>query len=325
VITLAGCAVYSLHFSAENVFFAGIARLQDDRARALERVHAHKVVVIGGSSTLFSIDGEQLLSQFRLPVVNMGLAAGLGAQVIVERVLEHVRAGDTLILALEPNLLADYVEPTDQGIQLSLVLHHPEWVSAPVLGGTSVSTLSVLLALRPGGYRAFTILGKLLTGRPIFRYLLTDASPGGLMHTKVRQPLPVFPEHAPRPSQEGRRLLAALRDWSLLHGVRIAYSLPWSYMPEPLRMKAQLENAQVLLDITEYMPVLHDPLLGADSEAGHFADTIWHLDEIGSALRTAELGREIRDWQTWQPQQLREVIGELSAKSAQRDRPPGPP
>lgn len=38
---------------------------------------------------------------------------------------------------------------------------------------------AALLALRPGGYHVFTLLGKLVQGRPLYRYNTAEVRPSG--------------------------------------------------------------------------------------------------------------------------------------------------
>jgi len=74
------------------------------------------------------------------------------------------------VAALEPALLTQPLETTAFGIQFSFAVGHPEWVEAPALEGRRRSRVSALLTLRPGSYHTFTLLGKLLGGKPLYRY-----------------------------------------------------------------------------------------------------------------------------------------------------------
>jgi hypothetical protein len=53
----------------------------------------------------------------------------------------------------------------------------------------------------------------------------------------------------------------------------VAYSLPWGYTPAGRVEGFRQENARILLQISQFIPVLKDPSLGADLHTGHFADT----------------------------------------------------
>ena len=308
----AGSAVYSTRYNPQTRFFVEQARLQDRWARKMEREHGRKVIVTGGSSTMFSIIGEQMLGQHGLPTVNMGLSAGMGAQVIVSRALPELRTGDTLVLALEPGLLTSPLEPLTLGVQFSYAMGHPEWATAPLLDGVPLSKGSSLLELRPDAYHVCTLAGKILSRRPLFRYQVGDVASSGWSHTAVRFPLNGPNEHGSELSADGRRFLHSLRQWCDEHQIRVVYSLPWSYCPKSAEKAFQRSNLRTLLQIDEFIPVLNDPMLGADSDLTHFADTAWHLNEDGSRLRTESLGRQLTDWRVWQPGELRRIEAEMS-------------
>jgi len=61
-----------------------------------------KIIVAGGSSTLFGIDADYASKQLGMPVINFGLHAGLRLDKIFKEVSAVVESGDLLVLALEP-------------------------------------------------------------------------------------------------------------------------------------------------------------------------------------------------------------------------------
>ncbi|MFZ2312052.1 MAG: hypothetical protein WAV82_05495 [Methylobacter sp.] len=61
-----------------------------------------KIIVAGGSSTLFGIDADYASKQLGMPVINFGLHAGLRLDKIFKEVSAVVESGDFLILTLEP-------------------------------------------------------------------------------------------------------------------------------------------------------------------------------------------------------------------------------
>lgn len=61
-----------------------------------------KIVVAGGSSTLFGINAESASKQLGMPVINFGLHAGLRVDKIFEEAGLVVEKGDFMILPLEP-------------------------------------------------------------------------------------------------------------------------------------------------------------------------------------------------------------------------------
>ncbi len=73
---------------------------QRTRAAAL-RIHGRKIIFVGGSNLLFGLRAESLGRRIGVPVVNYGLTADLGADVIAERAGEVIGPGDVVVLATE--------------------------------------------------------------------------------------------------------------------------------------------------------------------------------------------------------------------------------
>jgi hypothetical protein len=317
------CIVYALKFNPEIKYDVQSAQLKDRWARKMEAEHGSKILIYGGSSCAFSIDGERMLDRFGLPTVNYGREASMGAAVLTESVLAQARAGDTLIVAIEPGLLTGPVNLPADGVQFSFAMHHPEWVLHPALGVDQAGWFQALSALRPGGTLVFTYLGKIASGKPLMRYHDTDFRPSGFEQTSVRLPILGPAGHGPGLSADGRKLLGNLRAWCDEHRARLAYSLPWSYSPPDKKRSFQSSNIDFLLQINEFMPVLRDASLGACTNLDFYADTVWHLTGPGSAARTDSLGIAVKDWEVWTPEALRAAkvqLGEAEGTLPASDR-----
>lgn len=307
-VTWGLCVLYSVYLNPEVRFYTGLAEIQDRWAARMESEHTNKVVVFGGSSCLFSVDGEQLLHEFGLPTVNRGLAAGMGFKVTTLHALHDLKRGDTAIIAFEPALFTRPFEPSALSVQFSYARSHPEWATSDVLALPPMDAGTSLLALRPGSYHLVTLLGKLAMNKPMYRYDARDAHASGWLVTDLRASLKGPPGHGDQLATELQEFLPAFRDWGATHGVRIAYSLPWSYCPAPEKTLFQQRNAQFLSQVAEFIPVLKDEHLGAITNADYFADTIWHLTETASRQRTAELGRSLKAWDVWKVEELQALM-----------------
>jgi hypothetical protein len=308
VTTWAACAVYTVWFSPEIRFYRQLVAVQDAWSQKMNREHGQKAVVFGGSSCTFSINGEQLLEQYALPMVNRGLAAGMAIKIPALNALSDLRAGDTLIVALEPGQLTEPIDLTSMAVQFSYARGRSSWATDAALGLSARGRLSTLLALHPGSRHALTLLGKLMQGSALYRYKVADASPSGWMRTDVKIPLTGPPGHGESLSNDAQRFLFELNKWCRERGVSVAYSLPWAYTPEAEVAAFRKGNAALLLQIMKFMPVLNDPWLGADADAGHFSDTVWHLNEEGSRLRTDGLGRAVKQWSVWSQEELHLIV-----------------
>lgn len=68
-----------------------------------ERTKSPKIVLLGGSATAFSIDSKVIEGMCGMPVVNLGLHAGLPFRFYLESIERHVKRGDIVVVALEPD------------------------------------------------------------------------------------------------------------------------------------------------------------------------------------------------------------------------------
>jgi len=297
-------ALYTLYLDPEMAFFKTAARVKHEWAQKLERNYPHKIVIFGGSSCGVAIDGERLLEKHALPVVNLGLGANMGAGVLTRCAQQEVRPGDTLIVALEPQLLTETTQPTAVGIQFCFATGRAGLLSQ----AGSPSRFSSLMALRPGAFNIITLIGKVLSGRPLYRYQTSDIRPSGCWKALLVQwPLDGPPAHGPELTPDARNLLASLRSSCDQNHIRVAYALPWGFVPEAKLARFRKDNADFLLKVYGFLPVLKDPTLGAISRRDLYADTHWHLTPEGARLRTDELARVLRQWDVWAPNELKQL------------------
>lgn len=100
----------------------------------VEQSYAHKsaiaaeldgprVLVIGGSSTLFGLDTPLLAELLHRPAVNLGVNAGIGAPHVIANTRDLVRAGDLVLLPIEYGLY-NYHRTINQAF-LDYSLSHP--------------------------------------------------------------------------------------------------------------------------------------------------------------------------------------------------------
>ncbi len=304
LLAWSGAAAYTLWLNPEVAHFTHGDTIKKLWAEKMAREYGPKVVIFGGSSCEFSIDGQRMLDRFQLPCVNAGRGAGMGVSVLTMAALRDCRPRDTLIVAIEPALLTEPLDTPNLGVQFSIAAGHTEWIRHPLPPAQPISLVEAALALRPGAYHAFTLLGKVIEGRPLYRYQPGDVRPSGWIQTPVRVAISGPPHHQIEIPQDCRHFLGALRDRCRDRRVRLAYSLPWGYTPTNDVAAFQQENAKFLRQMADIMPVLRDPRLGAYSVPGHFSDSVWHLNEEGARLRTDELARQLFAWDTWSTEDL---------------------
>jgi len=93
-----------------------------ERLRGIE-----KVMLVGGSATMFGVDSEQLAADFGEPVVNLGVNAGIGTYAVPQLIDHVLERGDLVVMPLEYRLLLWDGVPSY--VTLSWALEHPEALS----------------------------------------------------------------------------------------------------------------------------------------------------------------------------------------------------
>lgn len=299
-------AIYTLHWNPEIAFHAGSRKIKHRTGggELRHRFDFPAMIFSGGSSGLFSVDATRLSEQHQLLSVNYAMGAGLGPGVLLQAAAADTHGGDTVVLAFEPFLLTEPMEPTSMGIQFSFAAGQPEWVTRPAFAVPAASWPSALLALRPGGYHCVTLLGKIVTRRPWYRYRLEDVDPNGLARTEVRLPVTSPPEFADTLPPAATNFLASVAEWGRTRGVKVIYSLPWGYCPTNEVPRVRARNVKLLREIAVYLPVLKDPSLGIHTEAADFSDSVWHLTSEGADRRTDELAALLKRGEYWTPAEL---------------------
>jgi len=278
-------------------------------SRKLTSERGKKIVIYGGSSCAFSVQGLRMLDQHGLPVVNMGLGAQDGAALLTQAALSEVLPGDTLIVALEPGLLCIEHKFLPSGCKLSLALGHPEWMYVPGQAPWAPTGAYLGAALRANiGLKWMLLLPDSIypkSKKPHWRYHLADTDASGYQTLfGFDQSLPfeawaILPSSYGPLSADGKVLLQWVRDWCALRKVRVAYSLPWAHRESGDAEPLQRANLTFIKELSAIIPVLKDPRMGIYLGRSHFLDSEYHPDPETAALHTDELAGEIQHWETW--------------------------
>lgn len=86
-----------------------------------------KIIIAGGSSTLFGIDAEYASKQLDMPVINFGLHAGLRLEKILQEASAVVERGDFLVLPLEPPYYDCYKKLSRWQVENIIGWDHDAW------------------------------------------------------------------------------------------------------------------------------------------------------------------------------------------------------
>lgn len=295
LLTWAITAAYSLWWNPEVAFFRSGHQKKQAWMQAMRARFGTNVLIFGGSSCASSIQSRRLVERHDLPGVNLGFGAGMGAGVLSQYALEAMRPGDTLIVALEPDLLTRAFEREPLGVQFALSIGRPGLVREQ----GRMDWPAALLDLRPGSYHVFTLLGKVLLGQPLYRYSPEDFKEDGWQEINDRRPFAVPPLAEAKPSAAALSRLQGLREECRARGVRVAATLPWQYCAPDQLAALQRKHLVFLRELATVLPCLREPSLGAHSQQADFGDTMLHLLPDAAGRRTDELAAAIKGWTLW--------------------------
>ena len=293
LVAAAAGATYALRFNPEMDFWKEVAERKLAWVEEMRAKHGYVIGVVGGSTTTFGIDAETLEREHGLAVANLGLHAGMGPEVCAGFGFTALRAGDTLIVSLEPSMLAEeHSEPTSLGIRMAWALGQPgilEWDSA----SSPWQHLANPAKLQPGGYHVMTMLGKLALNQQFYRYSIEDSRPGGLQTTSERRPSTLSQAGSDGDiveiSESGHTLLARIRKEAAARGIQVAYLLPLAYATDAEASEARQQNKQLLTEIEKYLPVIEESEFGVWTDKQNFADSRQHLTEEAARKRSEQL------------------------------------
>jgi hypothetical protein len=97
-----GIALPQLLPARDSNWIGGMYALKEAKADAAK---GPKLALVSGSSGLFGLGAERLEAGVGMPVVNFSTHAGLGIKYLLNRAKRALRPGDTVLLALEYELL----------------------------------------------------------------------------------------------------------------------------------------------------------------------------------------------------------------------------
>ena len=240
-------------------------------------------------------------------MVNFGLHAGFGRDVIAEFAMEEAKPGDAIVVALEPSFLEQETEtpPPSAGIDFFLSDHGLSFRRNPFF--------SLAPSRFPGclsgntRYNLFMAMKRIRRLKP-YRYVVSDnLHDDGWMEVWEKRKLPFNDNRRPpvRLGKAGREFLLKIRTECERRRCRVVYQLPPRLDGAE---NARAANAALLLDILPIMPVVADPLLGVNPDPDEFADTPQHPLIAGAERASRSFGEAFANGRFWDEEALLLII-----------------
>jgi len=266
-----------------------------DKLQALSATSSPKIVLIGGSNLAFGIDSELISKSLGMPVVNMGLHAGLGISFMINQVKSHLNTGDVVVLVPE---YSAYIRP--EGSNTLIELLDLDKVAMEHIDLSIIETLTYYFPTY-----AQSKLVKLLRSRD-----LNDIRTNGIYFRSAFNESGDVIEHL----RNDKGHLAA--DISKLNGTDYSLSVPETRIIEDFHKWCQIKGIELLISFPAY-PETHFKEIEVFAakivlslfkkgltvishpeeykmDDSRFYDTLYHLNQTGRSERTLKLIDDIR-------------------------------
>jgi hypothetical protein len=289
---------------------------------AAERRPGRRLLILGGSNTLFGLDSSMIERETHLTTTNLGVHGGLSLPYILDHARPLLRRGDVVLLSLEYGYY-ESPNPNPSWFASNIMAWDPEYfwrldAVDKITFALSTSARRILAGVVARIYRARLerahgrVLPSPETIRDEARAIWRGA---GSQDGSVRYSLRNIDEHGdirnslgasyasnPAPFRVPRftysaapwRLLRRFRDECAAGGVRLF--ITWPALPEGLGQPAAVQR--YLADVQRQAAWLGIPILGEPSDSWlpqrYFLDTVYHLNADGRTIRTARLLAQLK-------------------------------
>lgn len=267
-----------------------------------DKAGSPKLLLIGGSATLFGLSAKEIQAQTGCPTVNMGTHAALGPEYILDLSRNAAKPGDTVLLAFEYEVYTPFVqlrggEWTDKLYYDYIFARDPDFfrswpVDKQIRTAMMISTSRLKEGFKNRGRILNPVDGPIYSVYRLNKYgdqtgNTADKRPAGEPWMKLRSENLVRGVVA---GHGGLRLLEEYLSWARRNNVRVLATFPTiCYRDEYDGPKAAgLEAA-----IRGFFESRQVPVLGTAREAmlppTLFFDTLYHPTEEGARERTRRL------------------------------------
>jgi hypothetical protein len=255
-----------------------------DKEKRLAELPSPRLVFVGGSNWAFGLDSKKISDSTHLPVVNMGLHAGLGVAFVLNEAIEHIKKGDKIILSVEYGL----TKLGDKKLFSQLVDINP--TAANYLNYSFNDRLSLININWQRCVSSLFFAAILSPNEAVYRRDGFSAEGDMTAHLNLPQPANIT-DKGPMTFRDYSDELTALNAFikaATEKGAAVYYAFP-AYVASEYQLNkpivAQYE-AQFRAQLT--CPIINAPDTFVFPDADFF-DTAYHLNKIGREKRTERM------------------------------------
>lgn len=265
-----------------------------DKVRRLESIQEPKIILVGNSCLAFGMDSAQIEAAFGMPVVNLGIHAGLGDEFHYNMAKKNISEGDIVILTnthyhnypLNDIHLAWITIEDHEGLwelisaenRLSMLAALPRYI----IKRATLSLKEPVAATGAYSRAAFNEYGDVAYPREI----------NGVSFGEIEQTVPEITEEGIALINEMNAFCEERGAVCLLAGYPIAYgefSPPAEEFCDMVQTLESRVDCEIISDCRDYF-----------FDYAYFYDTQYHLTNTGADLRTKQLIADLQNWQKTQ-------------------------
>ena len=290
--------------------------ISQKKERLAAQVSGPRLLLVAGSSALFSFNAELIEKETGYPTINMGTHAGLCLDYRLYRIRKIARPGDIVLIACEyefyENGIANYSEWNDDYV----LARDPDYFyQMPLLDKIDMATRIDFKRLQTGWRRRDVHYHERPLGGPPYS-VYTPIVPGidclddhgdEVFNTSAaRAPsklgggerlVPTLVDGLPSTDTLGFNLLAAFFRWAQANRVTVLATFP-AITHQPVY--DQPKGKQAIQTITRFYADHGVPVIGTAEEAmlpsDQFFDTMYHLTHEAALTRTERFIPELRSY-----------------------------
>ena len=289
----------------------------DDLVRAKERIAASRtgprLLIVGGSSTLFGINAKLIEQQTGLATVNMGTAFGLTPEYRFHRLEKLLRPGDTVLLALEYETYANSFD--DESADDYVLARDPDYFRAMSLPDKLATATRIAFKRLQRGWRARSRPETVNTrSSSVYNpfsatFYPLDENGDETLNIDAYRPtpnvskpnldhlLPQLVDGLPTDRTAGFASVAAFLDWAGANHVTVLATFP-SIIHQPVYDRPNGHQAVAM--INHFYAAHAVPVIGTAQEvmlpADQFFDFMYHLNHDAALKRTERLLAELKSY-----------------------------
>lgn len=293
----------------DQVYFRQLGEVSEQWAQTLRKQHPSIYVTCGGSSGRFSINPQQILDEYDIPLVTANGNAGFGVIANTALAWNLLEKGDTLILSHEEGLRqAQAPLATTSGLQQSLQRCGFAMFKDDII---PLTPANLLMTLRGSStFLSTTCAKSFYPVRERYRYFRTaHVHPSGWAEifaypseTLDDSPLPSFTHlNQSSISTAVKEHYQHVLEVAKKRGIHVIAHQSTSYKKHDYRLR----YIWTTLELTRMgIPVVKIPDFNLMPDRSYVADQNSHLNAKGSRLTSANLGQSLKDQSFWTEEEL---------------------